>query len=105
LHLTSGRSPTFATLARFSTQHGGDFAAEKNRRRGMTLTRAHIELLRQLNAKPQVSSVRFPLLCHDLELAGYAKITPTKTSQDLRVAITPAGQEALLRVARQTQGA
>jgi hypothetical protein len=71
----------------------------------MTLTRAHIELLRQLNAKPQVSSVRFPPLCHDLELAGYAKITPTKTLQHLHVEITPAGQEALQRVVRQTQGA
>jgi hypothetical protein len=70
----------------------------------MTLTRVHIELLQQLNAKPQVSSVRFPPLCHDLELAGYAKITAKKTLQDLHVEITPAGQEALQRVARQTQG-
>jgi hypothetical protein len=67
----------------------------------MTLTKVHIELLRQLDAKPQVSSVRFPPLCHDLELAGYAKITPSKTLQDLHVEITPAGREALQRLARQ----
>jgi hypothetical protein len=71
----------------------------------MTLTQVLIELLRQLDAKPQVSSVRFPPLCHDLELAGYAKITPSSNLQNLHVEITPAGREALRRVARQTQHA
>jgi hypothetical protein len=36
----------------------------------MTLTQARIELLRQIEAKPQVSSVRLPPECHDLEQAG-----------------------------------
>jgi hypothetical protein len=81
------------------------FAAEKIGEGEMTLMRVHIELLRQLNAKPRVSSVRFPPLCHDLELAGYAKITPSKTLQDLQVEITSAGREALQRVARQAQSA
>jgi hypothetical protein len=67
----------------------------------MTLTQL-LELLRQLDAKPQVSSVRASPLCHDLELAG-AKITPSKTLQDSHVEITPAGREALQRVARQAQ--
>jgi hypothetical protein len=42
----------------------------------MTLTQAHIALLQQLEAKPQVSSVRLPPECHDLEQAGYVKNTP-----------------------------
>jgi hypothetical protein len=68
----------------------------------MTLTQAHIELLRQLEAKPQVSSVRLPPECRDLEQAGYAKITPLNL-QDSRVEITLAGRVALQRVARQAQ--
>jgi hypothetical protein len=69
----------------------------------MTLTQAHIELLRQLEAKSQVSSVRLPPECYDLEQAGYAKITPLNL-QDSRVEITLAGRVALQRVARQPQG-
>jgi hypothetical protein len=53
----------------------------------MTLTQAHIELLRQLEAKPQVSSVRLPPECHDLEQTGYAKFTPLNL-QVSRVEIT-----------------
>ena len=68
----------------------------------MTLTKVHIELLRQLDAKPQVSSVRLPPECHDLEQAGYAKITPLNL-QDSRVEITLAGRMALQRVARKDQ--
>jgi hypothetical protein len=64
----------------------------------MTLTQAHIELLRQLESKPQVSSVRLPQECHDLEQAGYAKTTPLNL-QDARVEITLAGRVALQRVA------
>jgi hypothetical protein len=63
----------------------------------MTLTQTHIELLRQLEAKPQVSSVRLPRECYDLEQAGYAKITPLNL-QDSRVEITLAGRVALQRV-------
>jgi hypothetical protein len=59
----------------------------------MTLTQAHIELLRQLEAKPQVSSVRLPPECHDLEQVGYTKITPLNL-QDSRVEITLAGRVA-----------
>jgi hypothetical protein len=68
----------------------------------MTLTRAHIELLRQLEAKPQVSSVRSPPECHDLEQAGYAKITPLNL-QGSRVEITLADRVALRRIARQVE--
>jgi hypothetical protein len=57
----------------------------------MTLTQAHIALLQQLEAKPQVSSVRLLPECHDLEQAGYAKITPLNL-QDSRVEITLAGR-------------
>jgi hypothetical protein len=65
----------------------------------MTLTETHIELLRQLEAKPQVSSVRLPAECHDLEQTGYAKITPLNL-QVSRVEITLAGRVALQRVTR-----
>jgi hypothetical protein len=68
----------------------------------MTLTQAHIALLRQLEAKPHVSSVRLPPECHDLEQAGYAKITPLNL-QDSRVEITLAGRVALQRATRQAQ--
>jgi hypothetical protein len=64
----------------------------------MTLTQANIELLRQLEAKPRVSSVRLPLECHDLEQAGYTKITPLNL-QDSRVETPLAGRVALQRVA------
>jgi hypothetical protein len=76
------------------------------RRRGdeaqMTLTQAHIELLQQLEAKPQISSVRLPPECHDLEQAGYTKTTPLNL-QDFRVEITLPGRVALQRVARKAQ--
>jgi hypothetical protein len=70
----------------------------------MTLTQAQIELLRQLEAKPQVSSVRLPPECHDFEQAGYVKITLLNL-QDSRVDITLAGRMALQRVARKAQRA
>jgi DNA-binding PadR family transcriptional regulator len=68
----------------------------------VTLTEVHIKLLQQLEAEPRSSSVRLPPLCDDLEQAGYVKITPTNV-QDFYVEITPAGREALQRVARQAQ--
>jgi hypothetical protein len=55
-------------------------------------------------AEAQVSSVRLPPEFHDLEQAGYAKITPLNL-QECRVEITLAGRVALQRVARQAQRA
>jgi hypothetical protein len=66
----------------------------------MTLRQAHIELLRRLEAKPQVSSVRLPPECDDLEQAGHANITPLNL-QNTRVEITLAGPVALQQVERQ----
>jgi hypothetical protein len=56
----------------------------------MTLTQAHIALLQQLEAKLHVSSVRLPPERHDLEQAGYVKITPLNL-QDSRGEITLGG--------------
>ena len=64
----------------------------------MTLTNVDIAILRQIEAKPQVSSAGLPPECYELEHAGYTK-TRTLNSQDWYIEITAAGKEALQRAA------
>jgi hypothetical protein len=91
-----GSSPM--TLALAAAEAVAPASAEEERWQ-MTLTQAHIELLRRLEAKSQASSVRPPPERHDLAQAGYVKIAPLNL-QDSRVEIILAGRVALQRVTR-----
>jgi hypothetical protein len=60
----------------------------------MNLTQAHLGLLAQLAIKSQVSSGSVPVLCKDLEQAGFVTIVPINISEIL-IEISQAGRNRL----------
>ena len=71
-----------------------DRLSEVERLFKVILTQAHLGLLAQLAIKSQVSSGSVPVLCKDLEQAGFVTIVPVNTSE-LLIEITRAGRDRL----------